>query len=332
VRRRVAVCLASCVAGAFLLWPSTAGVAASARAATLSIGPINAVFSEPDRATTYRVPDVTDDPGAKVSYQWSLTLQKVDPAVEVDAACNNRGVLAGTEKTFVWHHGNSGDPVHDDGCDHNLVGRYGHQGLVRVVVTDDRGGRCEATYKGTNSSNATSVQDGTSSTPDCTATPTTPPSQRRCECKSIATRIVPSSVRIERPNGPRLKLRFTLHWLLVCGPGNKKPCVGALQIEPPSGTLGRAKYKTMFSEGHGPGFHLFCDGDCAQATDGGEPVTLTDIKGNELGPIARSLESIPIVIQRTCYRAFEKKAQPPLRLRIAFDDEGGFDVKRSTLR
>lgn len=133
----------------------------------LSISPIKAVFSEPDRATTYSVPTITDAPGSTHTYQWALTLQAVDPSKPVDHGCNNHGVLGGTATTFVWHHGNRGDAVHDDGCDHTKQGIYGHQGLISVIITDNHGAKCSATYKGTNTSDANSVKNGVASEPKC---------------------------------------------------------------------------------------------------------------------------------------------------------------------
>ncbi len=116
--------------------------------------------------TNYTV-TVDQQPYTEISYEWSLTLQAVDPSKAVDYGCNNHGVLGATSIDFTWHHGNSGDPVSDDGCDHSLQGQYGHQGLIGLVVRDNRGWKCTATYKGTNSSTATSVQDGVASEPVC---------------------------------------------------------------------------------------------------------------------------------------------------------------------
>jgi hypothetical protein len=134
--------------------------------APLSISPINANFVEAQRSTTYTVV-VDEQPDTEVKYQWSLTLQAVDPNAGVDQGCTNRGVFGATTVDFVWHHGNTGDTVSDDGCDHNLQGQYGHQGLIGLIVSDNRGWKCTATYKGTNTSDANSVQNGVASAPDC---------------------------------------------------------------------------------------------------------------------------------------------------------------------
>jgi hypothetical protein len=116
----------------------------------LQISPITAFFSEANRSTAYSFETISDpDADAKLTFQWSLTLQAVDPSMGVDLPCNNRGKLGGTDTTFTWLHGNSGDPVRDDGCDHMKQGKYGHQGLISVIVDDSRGWSCSATYKGT---------------------------------------------------------------------------------------------------------------------------------------------------------------------------------------
>lgn len=128
------------------------GSAADSRALDghLEISPITAFFSEPNRSTAYSFNTISDpDAGAKLTFQWSLTLQAVDPNTGIDLACNNRGKLGGTDTTFTWLHSNSGDPVRDDGCDHTKQGKYGHQGLISVIVSDSRGWSCSATYKGT---------------------------------------------------------------------------------------------------------------------------------------------------------------------------------------
>ncbi len=139
----------------------------------LTISPIGAEFVDADRATYYTVPVVNDYPGAIIFYDWTLSLEAVDPTVGVDNGCVNArgGGFTWGESRFMWAHGNTGDPVHDDGCDHMLVGQYGHQGLITVVVRDLRGASCTATYKGTNTSDANSVANGVASEPACTLPP-----------------------------------------------------------------------------------------------------------------------------------------------------------------
>lgn len=46
------------------------------------------------------------------------------------------------------------------------MGPHGHQGLVKIVVADKEW-ECTETFKGTNSSTAQSVKDGTASEPKC---------------------------------------------------------------------------------------------------------------------------------------------------------------------
>jgi hypothetical protein len=137
--------------GAGLL--ACSGSVASGHRAALDMVRIKAVFIEGERATHYTVEGLTPA-GTAVTYAWTLSLQNVDPDPNkpTDPDCNNHGVLSGSEPEFIWHHGNKNDPIHDDNCDHTKQGVYGHQGLVRVKVTDTAGNFCTATYKGTNSS------------------------------------------------------------------------------------------------------------------------------------------------------------------------------------
>jgi len=137
-------------------------------APSLSISPIDANFDEADRATYYTVPTVTNPSGGAIAFRWTLSLQAVDPNAGVDNGCVNTrgGGFSGTGSFFMWAHGNTGDPVHDDGCDHSLEGQYGHQGLITVRVSNSRGQSCTATYKGTESS-ALAPADAASN-PSCT--------------------------------------------------------------------------------------------------------------------------------------------------------------------
>ena len=155
------------VATAVLGGLAASGSATRTRRAELTIGPIKAVFDETFRETEYSVPVDETSKGATVFYEWTLTLQKVDPNKGIDPGCINFGVLGGIEPTFVWHHGNADDPKYPAGCDHSKQGQYGHQGLISLIVSNDQGHHCSATYKGTNSSDATSVQNGVASEPVC---------------------------------------------------------------------------------------------------------------------------------------------------------------------
>src|SRR5262249_8838542 len=72
------------------------GSATGTRGSELSIGPIRARFLERFRETTYSVPKVHETAnGATIFYEWSLTLQKVDPNQGLDLPCNNHGVFGG---------------------------------------------------------------------------------------------------------------------------------------------------------------------------------------------------------------------------------------------
>lgn len=125
---------------------------AAAKGSPLTLSPVTATFSGAAFATTYTV--IAKEPGAKLSYAWTLRLQLVDAAgatdpatpgahAAVDKGCNNRGVLASSATTFVWHHGDQ------DTCDHSKMGPSGHQGLITVSVSDGTW-TCTATYRGTN--------------------------------------------------------------------------------------------------------------------------------------------------------------------------------------
>jgi hypothetical protein len=107
VARALPRALVLLLVGAALVWLPASGSAGRARVSTLNIDPIHADFDSDLRQTTYSVPNVSD-PNA--TYQWTLDITvPVDPGKGLDPDCNNHGVLAGTDKTFIWHHGNSGD-------------------------------------------------------------------------------------------------------------------------------------------------------------------------------------------------------------------------------
>lgn len=160
------VCALVAVVAATFVATSPAG---EVRRSDLSISFIQASFSSADRATTYSLLPPKDDwpGGAKLTYGWELKMKAVDPAVGIDPGCNNKGVLVGHDTTFVWKHGNKGDSVRDDGCDHQIQGKYGHQGEISVYVDDGHGWSCLAFYKGSESSNLGSVVDGVATLPTC---------------------------------------------------------------------------------------------------------------------------------------------------------------------
>lgn len=152
------------------------------------ISEIHATFIQSEFATHYTV-NVESGFGPS-TVTWSLQLTCVDsgcpdstgtlaaPRPDVDPGCDNNGVgtksayqtlLPGSGTSeFVWHHPSAvQDPTGTYHCDHAKEGPRGHQGLITVEVSDTHT-ICEATYKGTNSSTATSIGDGTASMPVCT--------------------------------------------------------------------------------------------------------------------------------------------------------------------
>jgi len=159
---------------------------------TFGITRISAHFDSAERATTYRATwgSLNKSKTTKVTVTWTLTLKLVDPAgapaagepgsaAAVDLGCTNDSVgLPGHEQTsvetvvpyfsFTWHHPDAADssPPGKYHCNHAEMGPHGHQGLIRVIVSD-KNWTCTATYKGTNSSTAASDKDGTASFPTC---------------------------------------------------------------------------------------------------------------------------------------------------------------------
>jgi hypothetical protein len=315
------------------------GLARRALGPQLTIGPIQAVFSEADRATTYSVERVVESPPDPVlhpTYRWDLTLEPVDPNVPVDDKCINHGVMHGTGATFVWHHGNKGDPVHDDGCSHSIYGKYGHQGLITVVVTSHTGWQCQETYKGTFSSNANSVANGVASRDVCQRVSTAAP-QPACRCFSLTARILSSSFSMSDISARKPRFGFAIHFLMTCGPGSGG-CNGTLGVVAPEQAAnkkaGDSGYRTEFlvvqSDVTRPETFqvvqpLRCVGECAKLNEGVFHIWLQTVDG--LAAHQRASESIPILIKRTC----QGKQVRPIRLSIAFDGSGRFDPAKSTL-
>ncbi len=325
-----------------LAWLPGTGSASTSRASNLSIDKIQAVFSDPDRATTYSVP-VHESASATLSYVWTLTLTAVDPAVDVDgltidANCDNHGMLSGTDPTFVWHHGNKGDPFHDDDCNHDLQGKYGHQGLISVTVTDSAGWRCDATYKGTLSSGAAAVAGlDVASEPVCngpsTPPPPPPPTPKKpppkpCKCIQLTARIVPDSltanlvaVHVLTASKEELEITFTVHWVMTCLNGAVAACRGSLTVDKPPAIESNGDQFGVFIDGDRS---FKCKGGCGGLQDGAFKVTLateadrTEVAGHR----------IPVVIRRTC----QARRLSPIRLSIAFDKKGRPDRTKSKLR
>jgi hypothetical protein len=321
------------LAAVALLWLPASGSGGGARVSELKISRIHAVFSSPDRATTYDVTPIVS--AGKVSYRWTLTLEAVDPTVDVDgltfdADCNNHGVLSGTDPTFVWHHGNTGDPDHDDGCNHDLQGKYGHQGLITVAVTDIDGSRCETTYKGTFSSDAAldlgldittePACTGPTSTPPPPPPPPPPSPPKLCKCIQLTARILPSSLGLE-PEG-RKTIGFTVHWLMTCLKGAGKTCRGTLTLDPSEvETPDGAKHKiSVLGTGK-----VRCEGSCGGLVEGTKSFIIkADLKRKARYAVRR----IPVVIERSC----QGRKRNPVKLWIAFDKTGDIDKAKSKLR
>ena len=169
---------------------SSGSAAPTKRYSSIEIGSVEAVFDPAERLTTYSVRRAHWGKPETVTVTWTLKLELVDKAgapdpntpgsgAAVDLGCTNAGV--GThepQKTtvavrvltteFVWHHpdADASIPPGKYHCDHADMGPHGHQGLITVVVADKRW-ECTATYKGTLSSTAASLTNGTASEPKC---------------------------------------------------------------------------------------------------------------------------------------------------------------------
>lgn len=159
-----------------------------------TLQPIKATFEQAVFGTHYDAvldaPDLTAL-GSPVTFSWTIQLALVDSAgapnpsnpgsgAAVDSACTNAGdgtsapsvqslsAAAHLDSTFTWFHPDpaSSTPAGKYGCDHTKEGPSGHQGLITVVVSDGKW-HCTAQYKGTNSSDASSVSNGTASEPVC---------------------------------------------------------------------------------------------------------------------------------------------------------------------
>lgn len=139
-------------------------------------------FKVEERATHYTVANTGDSRGsldlAGATYSWKLTPPDNDPA------CNNRGVLTGTGKEFVWRHGNKGDPISDDACDHDIgLPGIGHPGDVDVVVKDAKWS-CTADYTGTQAADGSPTGDGPNG--DCTNLAPPPAKAPSCDDEKAA--------------------------------------------------------------------------------------------------------------------------------------------------
>jgi hypothetical protein len=181
------VILAACAA----VLVSSGSAAPAKPQATISIGPIDAEFIAAKRETQYYVSRYhLNGKPETVTVTWTLKLELVDKAgasdpatpgsgAAVDLGCTNAGVgthepqkttveKGHTTTSFVWHHPDpdASVPPGKYHCDHADMGPHGHQGLITVVVAD-KDWSCTATYKGTLSSTAASLTNGTASEPKC---------------------------------------------------------------------------------------------------------------------------------------------------------------------
>jgi hypothetical protein len=324
------------IAVAVLVWLPASGSAGRARVSNLDISPIHADFDGDLKQTTYSLPTVSD-PNA--TYQWTLIITapvgQVDPNKGVDLGCNNHGVLIGADKTFVWHHGNKGDPLFDDGCDHDLQGQWGHQGLITVTVSDSAGDHCAATYKGTFSTdaNATLGQNAASDRVCTNVPPPAPPPppppppppqpQLRCRCIRLSASIVPSSVKIEdkynKVNGvadDEAELRFSLRWRMRCARGTSGKCASELLIFMPTGDAPLKEVKLWHSR--------TCRGRCSGRPNVGSIRVSVDYEN--FSPIQRQGRRIPVVIHPIC-----GNVEADSDLWIMFKDTGSVDLKKSKL-
>jgi len=235
-----------------------AGAARAATPSPLRLAPISATFVASAFATRYTA--AASEPGAKLTYRWTLSLRLVDgkgaadPSLPgaraaVDAACDNRGVLTSTAPTFVWHHGDA------DHCDHAKMGPSGHQGLVTVVVGDGTWS-CTATYRGTNS--------GTGGAATCRKA--APATRAAYTCRGARVKLVDSSNVYGVVNGGRppafltrgkaycLVSITTYHWN---GGRGAKP--GTLGLTSSTGTIGPFKARSSAGQGGAPNVNWFVD-------------------------------------------------------------------------
>ncbi len=140
VRRLVVVLVVAALASF-----SQPAAAAATNVAPPTITPITADFRQPDFATYYTV-DVTPNPNRPTrSVLWRL----IPP--EDEQYCTNFRRSASNQEAAVWNHGD------EDGCDHELMGPRGHDGIVEVYVFDGVFG-CRVKYLGSVSGTGNAVE------------------------------------------------------------------------------------------------------------------------------------------------------------------------------
>jgi hypothetical protein len=97
--------------------------------------PIAAQFQGAPAFQTVYTENATDPDGRRLSYTWSLVELNDPGCVSFDPTTPNSG-----QNQATWHHP-------DSQCNHALEGSNGHQGVVGVLVTDERF-KCLAVYFG----------------------------------------------------------------------------------------------------------------------------------------------------------------------------------------
>ncbi|HEX3454146.1 MAG TPA: hypothetical protein VHS03_05935 [Gaiellaceae bacterium] len=337
-------------AGAVLWLPAT-GSGDRTRTATLSIGQgIQANFDSEQRATTYSVPAVNDDDaGAKCcQYAWTLTISapagQVDPSLPVDPGCNNHGISDGTGTTFTWEHSNKGDPNRDDGCDHSIYGKFGHQGLITVTVSDDKGWECTATYKGTlsNEQNAILGQQA-ASTPDCHSpaiAPPPPPPPPPCKCSQVEAFL--NNFHIFGVGTTRIE--FDVKWQITCTAGAGAGCKGRVDVLAPRGANFLSQGGKTLRPAKPVIAKVDCSGPCAKATQGKETLQYVafqtvvvngkqkSVPNPRFTPEGRANKSFTIKLGLICISPTGVPGFPKTEtLTLKFDRLGQVDYKNSDL-
>ena len=342
------------VVSAVLIWFPASGSAGSAHVAKLSTGAISAAFDADLKETTYSVPNVVDDNvGATCcQYAWTLTISapagQVDPAYPVDPACDNHGVSGGTGTTFTWQHSNAGDSPRDDHCNHDIYGKFGHQGLISVVVSDDKGWQCSATYKGTNSSEAnTAAGFDAASAPNCGGPtvepppPPPPPPPAPCKCSKVKAFL--NNFHVFGAGTTRIE--FDVKWQITCTAGAGLGCKGRVNVLAPRGANFLEQGGKTVRPEKPTIIRVDCAGKCNKTTEGKDTVqyvsiqTIVDTKGKKhsvqnpgFTPEGRAGKTFKIKLGLICISPTGVPGFPVTKtLKLKFDRLGQVDYKGSDL-
>ena len=293
-------------------------------------------FRVEERATHYTVVNTGNSAGeldlAHASYVWTLK------PPENDTACNNDGTLTGIGNEFVWHHGNEGDPISNDHCNHDgdAIGPTGHQGTVSVEVSDAKW-TCTASYTGTQRADGNASGDGPDG--DCLADttpqpppplqpPPTPP-KAACKCARLTAEIVPSTLEEHDESVDNLDLSFTLRWTLTClrqGSPKNRECKGTLGLGAVSGTTWLTNRRGFLT--------VDCVAECAAKGKSKRFVTIGMTKlrlsGDlqSLAPAERAGTTESVRVFPVCVGGVKFK---PIVLKIVFDHTGQVDLAKSDL-